>query len=381
MAVACANDVSGSAMRDDSRMSPVLHPAIHNLLDGLKERQDIEVEVIYGRQKPVAGEDRWEGSLHYVPVRYRSWPIPGMGGPYLGRTIALLRHIGKTKPDLVHGQGTERESGVVAALSRRPSVLTLHGNFREIAKLIRGPVWSYYKLNAKLETYALKRVHGVICISDYTKQSLSALTAKKLIVANAVDKAFFDIKTTPEKGRVVCLAGINPGKNQVAFLEILKRVDCECPWSFNFYGHINKEHSYGKRFLELINELENANFGGILTSANVPLALKNADVLVLPTLYDNSPVCILEAMAAGVPVVASKVGGVPELVKCGETGFLTEPDQLQKMIERIKDIVMDRPMRERMSVAARNRALESYTPEAVAAKHVVIYQKLLAGSK
>jgi glycosyltransferase involved in cell wall biosynthesis len=80
-------------------------------------------------------------------------------------------------------------------------------------------------------------------------------------------------------------------------------------------------------------------------------------------------------------VVASKVGGIPELVKCGETGFLTQPDQLQEMIEHIKDIVMNRPMRERMSIAARNRALESYTPEAVAAKHVVIYQKLLAGSR
>ena len=81
------------------------------------------------------------------------------------------------------------------------------------------------------------------------------------------------------------------------------------------------------------------------------------------------------------PVVASNVGGIPELVKCGKTGFLTQSDQLQEMIKRIKEIVMDRAMRERMSVAARERALERYTPQAVAAEHVVIYQKLLAGSK
>ena len=381
MVVACANDVSGSSMRDDARMSPVLHPAIHNLLDGLKCRQDIEVEVIYGRRNPVAGEDRWEGSLHYVPVKYRPLPIPGMGGPYLARTIVLLRHIQKTKPDVVHGQGTERESGLVAALSRRPAVLTLHGNFREIAKLIVGPFWNYYKLNAKLETFALKRVHGVICISEYTKQLVTHISAKTWTIANAVDKEFFAIKGTPVKGRIVCLAGVNAGKNQVAFLENLKRNDCARACNFIFYGYVNTNHPYGKQFMEQIHELKSATFGGVLTTAEVSLVLKSADVLVLPSLYDNSPVCILEAMAAGVPVVASNVGGIPELVKCGKTGFLTQSDQLQEMIKRIKEIVMDRAMRERMSVAARERALERYTPQAVAAEHVVIYQKLLDGSK
>lgn len=380
MVVVCANDVSGSSMRDDARMSPVLHPAIHNLLDGLKDRQDIEVEVIYGRQSPESGEDRWEGSLHYVPVKYRPWPVPGMGGPYLARTMALLRHIRKTKPDLVHGQGTERESGLVAALSGRPSVLTLHGNFREIAKLIKGPFWSYYQLNARMETFVLKRVKWVICISDYTKRLVEDLNSKTDVLANAVNGAFFDIKNAPEIGRVVCLAGITERKNQVAFLEALRDSGPSECLAFEFYGPINESHPYGKNFLALINGMPSASFKGSVTTALVPKVLEKADILVLPALEDNCPVCILEAMAAGVPVVASKVGGIPELVECGQTGFLTQADRLQEMVERIKEIVMDRPMRERMSDASRDKALESYAPEAVAAKHAEIYQKLLTAS-
>src|SRR6478609_4421555 len=92
MLVVDANDHLDDQGRDGSRQSPVLHTAIHNLLDGLKSRDDIEVEVIYGARDVDDVASRWDGSLHYIALPYKSLPIPGMGGSYLGRLLAISKY-------------------------------------------------------------------------------------------------------------------------------------------------------------------------------------------------------------------------------------------------------------------------------------------------
>jgi glycosyltransferase involved in cell wall biosynthesis len=378
MVVACANDVSGSSMRDDSRLSPVLHPAIHNLLDGLRERDDIQVDVIYGKQKPESGEDRWDGCLHYVPVSYRSLPIPGMGGPYLARTIALLRYIRQTKPDVVHGQGTERESGLVAALCGRPSVLTLHGNFREIAKVMKSPPWDYYGINARMESFAAKRVSGIICISKYTKDLVADLNKTLWVLPNAVNENFYLVNNTPTSGKVVCLAGITERKNQVAFLQAFKHAITNTHLEVHFWGPINETHPYAQEFLQLIGTTPKAFFHGAISANEVAAVLADADLLVLPSLEDNCPVCILEAMAAGVPVVATSVGGVPDLVLDEKTGLLCPSEKQEEVVFALDRIASDRVLRGNMAIESKKVALDHFSPKAIATTHVKIYRELLA---
>lgn len=382
MAVACANDVSGASHRDESRQSPLLHTAIHNLLDGLRDCEDLEVEVIYGRMQPKPGEDRWEGCLHYVPIRYKPFPIPGMGGPYLARTLALLRHIKKTKPDLVHGQGTERESGLVAALSKCPSALTLHGNFRQIAKTLKSPLWSYYSIASRLEGFVGRRVNGIICISSYTKDLVRGLNKKLWVLPNAVNSAFFDIENRPRVGKIICIAGITEWKNQVEFLEAFKKAGVEIPnLSVEFWGPINVSHPYAKEFIRLVENLPFATYKGSARPDEIPMILKNADILVLPSIEDNCPVCILEAMAGGIPVVATNVGGIPDLVREGETGFLSGPTNQSELWRNLATLVKNRDLRTSFSIQSRKHALQKYTSQSIASEHVKIYRSIVSGSK
>jgi len=95
-------------------------------------------------------------------------------------------------------------------------------------------------------------------------------------------------------------------------------------------------------------------------------------------LEDNCPIAVLESMAAGVPVAASKVGGVPDLISDGEDGLLFEPRQpesLRSAVARLLDIGGEGT---RISRSARAKALRCYHPKAIAGRHIEIYREVLA---
>ncbi|MFZ4780040.1 MAG: glycosyltransferase family 4 protein, partial [Terrimicrobiaceae bacterium] len=322
MAVVCANEVSGASHRDEAKRSPLLHTAVHNLLDGLKDRTDIEVEVVYGRMHPKPGEDRWEGCLHYVPVHCKPLPIPGMGGAFLARTLALLRHIKKAKPDIVHGQGTERESGLVAALCGRPSVLTLHGNFRAIAKTIHAKPLSYFGIAAMIERFCLPRVSGVHCLSSHTKASVGTLAQHTWIIPNAVNQHFFEVVRAPaSEPYIICVAGITEWKNPMLLVEAGDTLQkCFPQTEIHFIGTCDPEHTYAKAFLDAVAQRRWCYYHGQCSPDALILHMARATCSVLPSRQENFGLALAEALAAGIPVLGSKTGGIPDVVQDGKTG-------------------------------------------------------------
>ena len=82
-----------------------------------------------------------------------------------------------------------------------------------------------------------------------------------------------------------------------------------------------------------------AHFLGVVDDIRAHLA--SLDVLILPSVMDGRPVVVLEALALGVPVIATRVGGLPALVRDGETGFLVEPGDTEAMARHLRRLVDD----------------------------------------
>jgi glycosyltransferase involved in cell wall biosynthesis len=114
--------------------------------------------------------------------------------------------------------------------------------------------------------------------------------------------------------------------------------------------------------------------------ADVPALLASADVFVLSSLSEGMPISILEAMAAGLPVVATAVGGVPELVVDGETGLLVPPGNAEALEAAVRKVVEDGALRRRMGVAGRRRALDRFDLPAFRTAHVELYHRLLTAA-
>ena len=101
-------------------------------------------------------------------------------------------------------------------------------------------------------------------------------------------------------------------------------------------------------------------------------------VLALPSRQENAPMAIIEAMAAGKPVVAARVGGVPDLVREGETGFLFEAGDASGMAHALVRLLTDDGLRTRMGMQARKEARGRFRLEEVARQYREVYY-LVAG--
>jgi len=109
--------------------------------------------------------------------------------------------------------------------------------------------------------------------------------------------------------------------------------------------------------------------------------LPAADVFLLPSEHESFGLAALEAMACGVPVVGSRIGGLPEVIVDGETGYLCSPKDVVCMRRLVTGLLTDEIRRRDMGRRARAHAIERFAREAVVAQYVAAYERLLAAGE
>jgi 2-deoxystreptamine N-acetyl-D-glucosaminyltransferase/2-deoxystreptamine glucosyltransferase len=107
------------------------------------------------------------------------------------------------------------------------------------------------------------------------------------------------------------------------------------------------------RLEEAAREISNVRFAGMVPYGEVPGYLARAKVLVIPSIQEGQSNAAMEAMVRGIPIVASRVGGLPALVRDGESGFLVPPGDVAGMAARIREVVDDPMLRQRLGAQGR----------------------------
>jgi glycosyltransferase involved in cell wall biosynthesis len=109
------------------------------------------------------------------------------------------------------------------------------------------------------------------------------------------------------------------------------------------------------------------------------LVYSAADVFVIPSLYDNLPQTVLEATACGTPVVGFAVGGIPDMVRPGVTGWVVPPQDVGALRAAIRAVLQDPARRAEMAANCRRIAVEEYALEVQARRYIELYGMILAG--
>lgn len=179
----------------------------------------------------------------------------------------------------------------------------------------------------------------------------------------------------PEGVRFLCLIGeLSARKGQRLLLDALARLHRRDDWCLWFVGEGPDRYILEQRVDEL-------GMGSRVVLAgfrdDVSKILRAADLLVLPSELEGMPYVILEAMAMGLPVIATNVDGVPEIVVDDDTGLLIEPGDVEALSAAVQT-VLDRPeMARRWGEAGRKRYLEGFRLELSVARTVDVYREIL----
>ncbi len=240
------------------------------------------------------------------------------------------------------------------------------------------------RLNQLIERYSIRNCQQLITVSRSLRREMLRLgvpRSRLAVVPNGVP-AIEPIDATARLGdsswRLGMIALMRPRKGVEVALEAMKLLkDRGLPVSLELIGGFETE-GYQRQTFELLERLELSDcvhWSGFTN--DVPSVIRRLDAMLLPSLFgEGMPMVVLEALAAGVPVVATSVEGTPEVVRDGIEGFLAEPASAVSLSEKIALLTRDRSAWSAMSQRALTRHRESFSDERMTQRVARLYQRI-----
>ena len=345
-----------------------------------EEQFPLEVHVVSCTQQPLAAPEKiapniWYHSLHVPKI---GWLRTG----YQGCVRAVRRKLREINPDIVHGQGTERDCSISAVLSGYPNVLTIHGNMAELARRFHPGTFGFNWLMARLEDFTLPRTSGVFCNSDYTRSLVIPRSKKTWRVDNPIRAEFFSpmIRSSKQGDRPVLLnvGVVGARKRQLELLRMARRIHrAGCPLELRFIGSCGEE-DYAREFLTEVRDAERQGYASYQGSLGLPELLMEMDAASGMCHFPSEEafgLVVAEGLARNLRFFGSRVGGIPGIVEGIQGADLVDPDDFASLEEEITAWIRSGAPRIHGSDEAMNRR---FYPAVIARKHLEIYQEVLS---
>jgi glycosyltransferase involved in cell wall biosynthesis len=298
-------------------------------------------------------------------------------------TILIGRVLREVKPDVVHAWGTEHGAALVANRLGYPRVATLQGLFTwYVREALRD--W-HSRLAARLEDYTLSS-RKTQCVSaearfsvNYVRNRYPHLWVEH--VEHVPDPVFHEIERRPHCSpvRFIFVGSFEHRKGADLLLRALDVLQNEIPFTLVVVGKCHSAYKAELR-MRVSEELwERIVFRDNLTHFDVANELTMATMMICPTRADTGPVAVKEAVVAGVPVVATKVGGIPDYVFPDKNGLLCPPNDVAALTEAIRTACRHPLFAQgRVEEATLRHVREYLSPKLMAAKFTDIYRRLAA---
>lgn len=187
-------------------------------------------------------------------------------------------------------------------------------------------------------------------------------------------------KNTRDDGilQILFLGGADPFRKGVNDLLKAAQIICTHYPSIKFIISGGSEKSI-KQTTKIVMPIERVEFVGWLSEQEKIELLHSVDIFVLPSYHEGLPYAIIEAMASGLPIVASSVGGIPDVIRNGENGFLIEPGDIQGLVYYLETLIKDSNLRESIGVKNHLYAITEYSVDTNLCKLEKIFSKVLYG--
>lgn len=229
-------------------------------------------------------------------------------------------------------------------------------------------LWAEARYHAAARSY--HRVSRFVAPSRFMQAAVARRFGEDKVVhiPNGIDASRIDVSGLDD-GYVLYLGRLSPEKGVATLLKA--HAADNAVWRLVIAGT-------GPLSSELQAQFPAAEFRGHLAGRDLESTIQRAAAIVVPSeWHENSPLSILEAMAHGKPVVASRIGGIPELVRDGITGLLFTPRNVQELSRHLKSLLSDPDFRARLGAEARRVVEKDHSLEKHGAALLSLYQSLM----
>lgn len=243
-------------------------------------------------------------------------------------------------------------------------------------------IWPY-------ERFILPRTLGkaalITCSSDFVRfEFLSKWLNKTRTVTPAIDARLFPVShSLAHNGSVVVVGGMKRGERHKGLQEALETVATLRHEVSQLSLTVIGDGEHRSRFEVMARRLgleDIVTFTGTLASFEVAAELRKSNVFLLPTRNDSLPLVLLEAMASGLPIVATAVGGIPALVTPNDNGLLVEPGDRKGLSRALLRLLNDRALADKMHDRNARKVTESYSLQCQAEQFAALLESVLQQS-
>ena len=290
--------------------------------------------------------------------------------------LLFFREMILNKPDIVHihssfGPSFYRKMPFIymACFRGVPVINHIHGAEFE----------TFYLKASDRKKRRIRKVYGkctmLIALSEEWKRNLESVVSPEKITVIENYCKIPDLSGTEKKKQILFLGEIGKRKGCYDIPEIYGRV-LEKGERLSLIMAGDGELAEVKKLFEDRDLLESVSFPGWVRGADKDKCLKESGIFLFPSYYEGMPMAVLEAMAYGMAIVTTRVGGIPHLLEDGGSGYLCEPGDIEGLSKRLLELSKDGDKRRKMGERARQKAIEEYSMESHMKKLMDLYGRV-----
>jgi len=248
-------------------------------------------------------------------------------------------------------------------------VLSLHGIYSQQITEIHGKIYS--NISKNYESKALKSADTITAVSKEVCDYYSKDGFNVIHVPNAIDLDNFPKKAIKRFENQIIYAGrLSKEKGMNTLLDTAKRL----PPEYNLLiAGIGPEE---EKVRSIANSKTNVHYLGYQSKQNTISLIRGSDLLIQPSIMEGMSSTLLEAMGCGTCIIASNIGGNPEIIENNKTGVLIEPNNTEKLLDKISDLLIEKEKRSKM-VDEGLKTIVKYDWKTVGKLYLDIYGDLL----
>jgi len=359
--------------------------ANYQLVEALSRTDEIDLRVLAPTTRTATTVERriGHGRIIYYPQ-----PRHDFRFGFYPTLLKLRRMIRDMGIDLVHAQAHPHLI-VPAQRAGLPSVVTIHGILRNELPVNKASVsWRHrlaVRTYARVEARYLARLRNVIAITPEIEQIVREVSPRARVfrVDNPIGQHFFELSDNSARPVILFVGWVVHRKGVHVLLEALAGLETTVPGiQIRIAGASDRDPTYVRdletRFRRSI-ESGKVVFLGPISQERLYDEMSRCRLFCLPSLAESAPLVISQAMAAGKPIVASRVGGIPHMIADGVTGLLCKPNDSADLVRCLSELLGQPEKLREMGRLGRAVAERRHSFASVSSRTIEVY-RVIAGA-